>query len=921
MQEEPALRQNARDRRAAIAGRWLAVVAAIFGATSGLLAKYWNGAPWLILSGTAIVAAIAAVFLTYNKSSTEARITKSKWQNDARTLLQIEVATTTANIDPYLIGTKLSRHARGSDPYVARNVDKRLRAALRVNKAPYPFIVVTGEQLSGKTRTAFEAVDAVLSNSDLIVPREGFKSIRALLDLTPTPEIEPGTVAFWLDDINDFSSATVGLVSRMKVLGPTICTIRTQVIDSIRSGTANGAASGRAIIADARQRDTFVKLALDLEADELSEAQATYPDDGITASIGKSLAAALPTAARLESGRAGSLPGYSLAKAVADCVHFGLPNDFSFIDLRRLFSSYSPSKDFDEALSWCKSAGINGEESYPILVEPERDSFCMPGYVSGAFDELFDGNYSVNGQLCGFLLARYEPSYWIGLGTRAMEIAATEMARDIFEKARNTDDPLVVQLATLGLAALSDEKSERHTKLLASLESTSVSEFATANDFMQLLIADQVKDEDPDRALAIYRDLRTRASGTEKAQVSLKAARLTKDERTAIELAEEASLLGIDDPELHAEAQILIGQLMYKNDRERGLKILCEVAVQGDLDIATRAALKWKEVVGEPDSADAIKRYEEIFRNGPESIAGLCALSFGLKEEKTNPRKSRDYFARAAAAPVADVINYFGARGWLQALKGDPRVDIDAELAEASHGFNENISAVATLERAYRAGKNDLRFVQGACQRVMETKNKFLAERAAGYLATLIRKERPQAAARLLEPLLESKDDEIRSNARMNMVRIIRKSNPQKATEIAAAAMSEETGEWRFKSALRYAAALQRSNPSYSEELYALAATSSQPETRCGAKIFLAGFIFSRSKTEVESMIESVIAEGIPEFSVTAAIMMSRLWFEIDRTRSDAWMRRADEITASMPPRNQDPGDAGEFELDLDDLD
>jgi len=220
-----AVRRNRREQRAAVAARWLVITAAVLAGASGLVEKYWSGAPSWIILGASISAAIVAIVLAYNKSSSEARAVATKWQTDARTLLQIEAATETSQIDPYLIGTGLSRYPRGRDHYVTRQLDRSLRSALRPTDAPYPFILIVGESLCGKTRTAFEAVDAVLPNSDLIVPREGFQSIRSLLDLTPAPQIKPGTVVFWLDDIKDFSAATLGLVARMKSFGPTICTV------------------------------------------------------------------------------------------------------------------------------------------------------------------------------------------------------------------------------------------------------------------------------------------------------------------------------------------------------------------------------------------------------------------------------------------------------------------------------------------------------------------------------------------------------------------------------------------------------------------------------------------------------------------------------------------------------------------------
>jgi len=924
MKKKLVVRQNRNDRLRASVSRWLAIAAAFFGATSALMEKYWSAGPsWVFLS-LAIAAAIVAVGLALTKSSSEAQVAETKWQTDARTLLQVEVATETSQIDPYQVGAKLSRYLRGQDPYVERSIDRRVRSVLRgQDEDNYPFVIIAGDPLCGKTRTAFEAIDAVLPALDMIVPREGFKSIRALLDLSPSPEIMPGSVVFWLDDVDDFSSATVGLVSRMRKLGPTVCTVRSKVVDELRLGTAIGSASGRGLLAGARKAGTLFRLPQQLTPEELREAQDTYPEAGISESIGQALTATLQLSAIISASRSRPLTDRRLTRGLTDIALLGAPTELKRSELLVLFACYYgdtwTEAKFQSALTWCLGAEPDGKAAEnALLAENGTDTYQVSPYLRNALGE--EEDYSLDKAAAQFLLEHFDEKAWLSCGSRALDLGSREVAAEIFERARSAEDPLISQFATIGLAVLSDSKMAATSDLLLELEeaanSSAAAEFEPLGDLAAKLMADRIAEEDPARAFAIYQDLRSRASGVEKASLSLAAARLADDGDEALVLAEEASMLSVNDEELHAEAGILVGQIKYRSNPDLGLEIICRVAATENRMIAAKAASVWLEIVGQPDDAKGRALHERMLREGPASIAAMCAVSLGLRDEKRAPERGRQYFATAAEAQVADLISYMGCRGWIQALLNDPDANIERELNLAAAGSKANIAAMATLQQAYRVGKNDLRFVQAACQRVMEGPNTFLAHRAAGYLASIIRKQRPQAAERLLEPLLSSVDDEIRTNARFNMVRVIRKRQPERARQIAEEILSEASGERRLEDALKLAHLFQTVDSNFAHDLFTLAATSEDLNTRCGAKIFLAGYMRDISMQATEDMIEEVIAEGIPHFSVVACITMCRLWFEEDRERSDWWGSRAGDYTHDMPEHEGDEPDDGDFDLD-----
>ena len=109
-------------------------------------------------------------------------------------------------------------------PYIARDFEKELRAALRQNG----FTLLVGESTAGKTRAAFEAMRLELGHCRFVVP----SSREALLGLSPSLD-EAGDYVVWLDDLERFLGAgglTLSVLHRL-LLPP----VRTIVLATMRS--------------------------------------------------------------------------------------------------------------------------------------------------------------------------------------------------------------------------------------------------------------------------------------------------------------------------------------------------------------------------------------------------------------------------------------------------------------------------------------------------------------------------------------------------------------------------------------------------------------------------------------------------------------------------------------------------------------
>ena len=108
--------------------------------------------------------------------------------------------------DPVTIGVHPAGHGNERvPPYVPRDIDAELRRAL----ATSVFVVLVGDATAGKTRTAFEAMRAVLPRHLLIIPTER-QGVAAAVGLA----CHTRECVLWLDDLEHYLTPASGLTRK-----------------------------------------------------------------------------------------------------------------------------------------------------------------------------------------------------------------------------------------------------------------------------------------------------------------------------------------------------------------------------------------------------------------------------------------------------------------------------------------------------------------------------------------------------------------------------------------------------------------------------------------------------------------------------------------------------------------------------------
>ena len=101
--------------------------------------------------------------------------------------------------DPYLLGVKRSAESgspgTGLPVYVQRDLDPVFRTILREVSLSGGFVVLVGEPATGKSRTAYEAVQAVMPDWTLV-------RARTLRDLMQAAVADAASRVIWLDDMS-----------------------------------------------------------------------------------------------------------------------------------------------------------------------------------------------------------------------------------------------------------------------------------------------------------------------------------------------------------------------------------------------------------------------------------------------------------------------------------------------------------------------------------------------------------------------------------------------------------------------------------------------------------------------------------------------------------------------------------------------
>ncbi|WP_186315492.1 tetratricopeptide repeat protein [Catellatospora sichuanensis] len=194
--------------------------------------------------------------------------------------------------DPTSLGvhpaTINGEHA-GLTAYVPRDIDHELRALLRL---PSAFALIIGDAVSGKTRTAFEAVKAELLHAHILVPAADSPLAQVVENVS-----DIGDTVLWLDDLERYLSFD-GLTLRVldDFLSSSASGRRRVVVATMRSSEFARQAHPVESEEDARRalrssaiavlsRATLLRLGSTLSAQEFREASSLQADPLIQAAL------------------------------------------------------------------------------------------------------------------------------------------------------------------------------------------------------------------------------------------------------------------------------------------------------------------------------------------------------------------------------------------------------------------------------------------------------------------------------------------------------------------------------------------------------------------------------------------------------------------------------------------------------------
>lgn len=293
-------------------------------------------------------------------------------------------------------------------PYVLRDVDGQVRAALRTAAETGGLVLLTGDSTAGKSRTALEAVRAVLPGHLLLAPPWG-------ADLRPLSRApgEPGydRHVLWLDNLEHYlgpaglepSLLTSLIRARLVVLA----TLRDERYDSLRDvadGVSDDGGPSRMaaetglrvlnmvepIIVRRLWSDPELARVAEVDDSRLREAYRRHGTHGIAEYLaaGPELLGEWHRAKRATAKR-GHPRGAALVAAAVDLAHIGLIGGLPEALLREVHEGYLRAlggaalrpETYDEALAWASQVRY-GVAS--LLMEGEQEGTKRP------FDYLVD---------------------------------------------------------------------------------------------------------------------------------------------------------------------------------------------------------------------------------------------------------------------------------------------------------------------------------------------------------------------------------------------------------------------------------------------------------------------------------------------------------------------------------------------------
>ncbi|MGH3102777.1 MAG: tetratricopeptide repeat protein [Gaiellaceae bacterium] len=297
--------------------------------------------PWLN------VALIVAGALTELLARGLAWLQGQKREEQARAQL-LRVRRQISEVDPFEEGLVFSSAlaeratiAGERPPYVDRDVDRAVDEALRSR----PFVLITGAAKAGKSRTAFEAVQRMVPEPTLLVPRSA-EALPNLLDPDNFPDLGSHCAVLWLDNLDLYLGAkgldSAHSVDRLKALAratPRVVVAATITLTAYDRLSGTGGEIGkRALDVLEYARSGEITLASELSPAEKERALAAYPRERFDAGIGEHFAAGRALVDRFKTALEARPHGFAIVLAALDWRRAGMSRPIGEPELKAFYA-------------------------------------------------------------------------------------------------------------------------------------------------------------------------------------------------------------------------------------------------------------------------------------------------------------------------------------------------------------------------------------------------------------------------------------------------------------------------------------------------------------------------------------------------------------------------------------------------------
>lgn len=262
--------------------------------------------------------------------------------------------------------------------------DEELRVVLAARSAPFPVLVVYGEDGVGKSTSAWAAVEEVLHpETKVLVARDG-ADIAALAESADALTLMTGPTLIWVDglsaaDLDCFTRATLDRLADTAVI---VATMPANQCDAILDSPQDLMSTAR----DALRRAYFVHLPHDPEIAER-----------LVAAGGTVLQPAGPQPdprlvwLRLNSPNPRNAPGVAIVRSVIDCGRVGVTRPVSDDELKQLFPIYLAALDdvpasdelFAVGMAWAQHSGPDAPAPLRFRRHRARASWVVWDQLSG----------------------------------------------------------------------------------------------------------------------------------------------------------------------------------------------------------------------------------------------------------------------------------------------------------------------------------------------------------------------------------------------------------------------------------------------------------------------------------------------------------------------------------------------------------